>query len=344
MRDREAKREQHLYSGALTSPGGRAPQHQPGRPELRDRLAAGVVVSMNVPMAVVRSLTSRALPAVAGSLAVVITGCSVSHTPSRPVPASYYLSLGDSLSQGVQPDASGISVKTRHGYPDQLYAALRRRHPGLRLVKLGCASETTATMINGGMCRYAAGSQLAAAAGFLHAHARRVILITLDIGANDPDSCITMPSAAKLATCVGKSIPRAAANLTTILTRLHQADPGAHIIAMNYYLPALAQWRHGIIGQAFARVSELAAAGYNTLLTSVYKTYGVRVADVFSAFHTADFGHEVNVPGLGRLPRNVAAICQWTWECAAPPRGPNEHANQTGYQVIARTFLLAGAR
>jgi len=49
------------------------------------------------------------------------------------------------------------------------------------------------------------------------------------------------------------------------------------------------------------------------------------------------------VPGYGRLPRNVAAICQWTWQCAAPPRGPNQHANQAGYAVIARAFLLAGA-
>jgi lysophospholipase L1-like esterase len=199
-------------------------------------------------------------------------------------------------------------------------------------------------MINGGKCRYASGSQLAAAAGFLHAHARRMFLVTLDIGANDPDSCITMPSAAKLATCVGTSIPHATANLTTILTRLRREDPGARIIAMNYYLPALAQWRNGIIGRAFARVIALAAAGYNTLLANVYKGFGIRVADVFRAFHTTDFGHQVDVPGLGRLPRNVAAICQWTWECAAPPRGPNQHANQAGYQVIARTFLHAGAR
>jgi lysophospholipase L1-like esterase len=323
---------------------------------LRDRLAAGVVVSMKAPMTVVRPVTERAvsgirglagraLPAaIAASLAMVVTGCSASHAHRRPVPASYYLALGDSLSQGVQPDASGASVKTRRGYADQLYAALRRHHPGLRLVKLGCTGETTATMINGGKCRYASGSQLAAAAGFLHAHARRMFLVTLDIGANDPGSCITMPSATKLATCVGKSIPHATANLTTILTRLRQADPGARIIAMNYYLPALAQWRNGLIGRAFARVSALAAAGYNSLLSNVYQGFGIRVADVFSAFHTTDFGHEVNVPGLGRLPRNVAAICQWTWECAAPPRGPNQHANQAGYQVIARTFLLTEAR
>jgi hypothetical protein len=113
---------------------------------------------------------------------------------------------------------------------------------------------------------------------------------------------------------------------------------------MNYYLPALAQWRQGPAGRAFARLSELAATGYNAVLTRVYKEHGVGVADVFGAFHTSDFSPQVTLRGLGRLPRNVAAICQWTWECAAPPRGPNEHANQAGYQVIARAFLLAGAR
>ncbi|HCU93928.1 MAG TPA: SGNH/GDSL hydrolase family protein [Actinobacteria bacterium] len=285
-----------------------------------------------------------AVPALglACSLAAVITGCAGAGGSSHAVPVTYYLSLGDSLSQGVQPDAAGVSVRTRDGYADQLYAALRPRHPGLRLVKLGCPDETTATMIHGGICSYPGGSQLAAAVSFLQAHRRKVSLITLDIGANDPDSCITMPSVTKLATCVGKSMPRTAANLATIVTSLRQADPGAPIIAMNYYLPALAEWRHGLVGQAFARLSELAAVGYNTLLTNAYKASGIRVADVFSAFHTTDFG-EVTVPGFGRLPRNVAAICQWTWECAAPPRGPNQHANQAGYQVIARSFLLAGA-
>ena len=115
-------------------------------------------------------------------------------------------------------------------------------------------------------------------------------------------------------------------------------------MAMNYYLPALAEWRNGLPGQVLAWLGELAAAGYNTLLTNVYKAFGVRVADVFSAFSTADFTGQVMLPELGKLPRNVAAICQWTWECAAPPRGPNEHANQTGYAVIAHAFLLADAR
>jgi hypothetical protein len=41
------------------------------------------------------------------------------------------------------------------------------------------------------------------------------------------------------------------------------------------------------------------------------------------------------------VPRNVALICTWTWACARPPRGPNEHANSAGYRVIARAFRQA---
>jgi lysophospholipase L1-like esterase len=287
--------------------------------------------------------------ALAGCLAAAVTGCS-SPAPAAAgpahrsgPPASYYLSLGDSLSRGVQPDASGASTETQDGYADQLYAALRSRHPGLRLVKLGCPGETTATMIDGGICRYAGGSQLAAAARFLHGRQGRVSLITIDIGANDPNSCIAPRPAGQLASCAVRSIPRATANLTKILAGLRQAAPRTRIIAMNYYLPALAQWRHGLIGRAVARLTDVAAVAYNNLLTRVYQAFGVGVANVVSAFHTTDFGHQVTLPGAGTLPRNVAAICQWTWECAAPPRGPNEHPNQAGYAVITRSFLAAGA-
>jgi lysophospholipase L1-like esterase len=283
--------------------------------------------------------------ALAGCL-IVVAGCGglAGRGHSAGLPPSYYLALGDSLSQGVQPDSAGTSVSTPDGYPDQLYAALRPRRPGLRLVKLGCSGETTGTMIHGGICRYRGGSQLAAAAGFLRAHRARVALITLDIGANDPDSCITEHSVPGLASCAAKSIPRATANLATILSRLRRASPHTPVIAMNYYLPALATWRDGLPGRLLARASELVTRGYNALLGRVYAEHGVRVADVFGAFHTADFGGSVTVPGLGSLPSNVAAICRWTWECAAAPRGPNEHANRAGYAVIARAFLAAGAR
>ena len=293
-----------------------------------------------------RSVLPALAAAVAACLAgAVAAGCSgPAHARHSAPPASYYLALGDSLSQGVQPDPAGASVKTRDGYADQLYADLHRHVPGLRLADLGCPGETTATMIHGGICSYRAGSQLAAAVRFLRAHRGHVPLITLDIGANDPNSCVTHPSLLKIMPCLGKAAMGTSGNLTKIVSTLRAAAGHARIIGMNYYLPELAEWRDGFLGETLARAAEFAAAGYNNLLARVYQEFGVRTANVFGAFHTSDFANDVTVRGYGRLPRNVAAICQWTWQCAAPPRGPNQHANQAGYAVIARAFLLAGAQ
>jgi lysophospholipase L1-like esterase len=288
----------------------------------------------------------RVLVAMVLAVAVGITACSGGGSAARsaeaPVPATFYLALGDSLAQGVQPDAGGTSVETGQGYPDQLYAALRGSHPGLRLVKLGCPGETTGTMIHGGICPYAQGSQLAAAAAFLTAHRGHIFLVTMDIGANDPEACGSVASMRSLASCAGANFPQAVRNLATILTRLRTAGgAGVRIVGMSYYLPALAVWRSGLTGRALAWATERLAAGYNDLLDRAYSAAGVRVANVFGAFFTSDFGHDVTVSGVGTVPRNVALICQWTWECAIPPRGPNQHANDTGYGVIARAFLTA---
>jgi hypothetical protein len=66
--------------------------------------------------------------------AMAVTACSGSPAPgathARAAEDTYYLALGDSLSQGVQPDAAGASVETSDGYPDQVYTALRRSQVG----------------------------------------------------------------------------------------------------------------------------------------------------------------------------------------------------------------------
>ena len=291
-------------------------------------------------------LTLAAVAAIAALTAC--SGPAPSHVASNPAlaklppakipPATYYLALGDSLAQGVQPDAAGVSVMTSDGYPDQVYAALHASRPGLKLVKLGCPGETTASMINGGICRYRGGSQLAAAVAFLQAHRGRVPLVTLDIGANDPEHCGGRPGLGQLAKCAVTDIPGAVDRLGTIMARLKAAaGPGVRIVGMNYYLPALAEWRSGLSGRVVAWTAEKLAATYNAMLGRVYAKSGARVANVFGAFETADFTR----PAGTNVPRNVARLCQWTWECAAPPRGPNQHANQAGYRVIARAFLQA---
>jgi lysophospholipase L1-like esterase len=263
-------------------------------------------------------------------------GPTASKAPSGP---GYYLALGDSLARGVQPDASGDSVETAQGYPNRVYARLRTAHPGLRLALLGCPGETTATMTRGGICRYPGGSQLAAAAAFLRARRGHVLLVTLDIGANDIATCESELSLQNLGGC-SRAVAAAAANLAAILARLRAAaGPGVPVVGMNYYLPALSVWRTGLSGQLTARVAEKLLAAADGRLDRAYTQAGDAYADIFTAFGTSDFGDPMTVAGLGALPRNVARVCQWTWACTAPPRGPDEHANGAGYQVIADAVL-----
>ena len=309
----------------------RLPRHPRAAAKTARTTTAARTVTAAAVVAVIAALTACSGPAPSNPALAKIP-------PAKVPPATYYLALGDSLAQGVQPNAAGVSVMTRDGYPDQVFAALHASRPGLKLVKLGCPGETTASMINGGICRYRGGSQLAAAVAFLQAHRARVPLVTLDIGANDPEHCGGQPGLGQLAKCAVTDIPGAVDNLGTIMARLKAAaGPGVRIVGMNYYLPALAEWRSGLSGRVVAWTAEKLAATYNAMLGRVYAKSGARVANVFGAFETSDFTR----PAGTSVPRNVARLCQWTWECAAPPRGPNQHANQAGYQVIARAFLQA---
>jgi lysophospholipase L1-like esterase len=256
---------------------------------------------------------------------------------------TYYLSLGDSLAQGVQPNSSGVSVETNQGYPNQLFTALRIANPSLHLVKLGCPGETTATMMKGGICTYSAGSQLAQAAAFLASHKGKVQLVTIDIGANDLNPCLALTGINEIAKCLAKVFPKIQANLTTIMNTLTSADgsgPTPPFIGMTYYDPELANWLKGDAASiALAKASILLAQGFGNLLSTVYTSFGAKVADVFTAFHTTAFSARVTLPEFGKVPKDVAFICTYTWECAAPPVGPNIHANVLGYGVIANTFL-----
>jgi lysophospholipase L1-like esterase len=269
-------------------------------------------------------------------------------TPSATKVPEYYLSLGDSLAVGVQPNPRGTSLPTSHGYPDQLLALLRGHGRVLSLVKLGCPGETTVTLLHGGICEYSGdrrdsltgggGNQLAAALGFLRAHQGHVPLITIDIGANDLAPCVELAPAAAATACAKSAIATVKLNVAKILAALRTADPRATIAGMTYYAPQLVEWLSGTVGRAHAvGVLPLVAEG-NAVLTADFLAAHARVADVFTAFKDTDLAGESILPGSGRVPTAVALICEWTWACAAPPVGPNAHANTTGYGVIAATF------
>ncbi len=270
-------------------------------------------------------VTTLALPALAAP------GHSGGHAPL------YYVALGDSLSVGIQPDATGVNHPTAEGYADQLHAALQVAMPTLRLVKLGCPGETTLTMITGGTCAYPKRSQLAEAVAFLHAHRQFVALVTLDIGADDVLPCAAGNTIDQV--CLAAAFGNTAAHLPTIVTALREAvGPDVPIVALNYYDPFLAAWLQGPAGQALAALSDLLLLNFNSVLGGVYGQFAVPVADVATAFHSTDFTL-IFVPGFGQVPLNVLFVCEWTWMCVPAPVGPNIHPNRDGYGVLTQAIL-----
>ncbi len=253
----------------------------------------------------------------------------------------YYLSLGTSLSVGVQPDAIGILLPTNDGYADQLFDRIRPAFEAaaalpteLRLTKLGCPGETLNDMTNGGNCPYLAGSQLDAAVDFLTDNAGKVHLVTIDMGANDfrDEGCIgaTVDTA-----CVNAVSAKISTDLAVVLTTLRDAaGPDTTIVGMNYYNPYLASWLEGLAGETLAMQSALAIAVVMDDLGMTYATAGMPVADVYAAFESDDFTIVPSSP----LPVAVANICDLTYMCDFAV-GPDIHANFDGYSRIADAFV-----
>ncbi len=253
---------------------------------------------------------------------------------------TYYLALGDSLAIGIQPSANGTDVPTDQGYTDDLYGLVHALKPGLSLVKLGCSGETTKSMFQGGgPCNYAEGSQLAEALSFLATH--DISFITLDIGANDADQCIsTTPTVSINPGCLETAASHVGTYLPLILGALRSASPNTPIIAMNYYDPVLAAWTLGAAGQTLAQESLLDTTSFNNLLEGIYQGFEVPVADVAAAFRIDNF---TGVPVIN-LPINVFLTLTWTWMGAPAPIGPNVHPNTAGYLAIAVAFAEKIAR
>jgi lysophospholipase L1-like esterase len=279
-------------------------------------------------------------------LAVPAAAGAASPTPR------YYVALGDSLSQGMQPDAAGVTRNTDQGYADQLFQTERRGIKNLQLVKLGCGGESTSSMLTGHgndrnaqllHCNRTGGSQLTAAVRFLKSHHRagEIALVTVDIGANDVDGC-TNPGV-NLGTCLAAGEASIKNNVPKILSAIKQAAPAkTALTAMTLYDPVLSEY-FSPTGRSLALASPAILKTINGELASADANAGFRTADVGAAFLSYDGTDMVTWEGQ-QIPINVARVCSWTWACTTPPSGPNIHANKNGYAVIAQTFAKALGR
>ena len=186
------------------------------------------------------------------------------------------------------------------------------------------------------MCATPYVSQLTGAEKFLRKYGAQTSFVTLDIGANNVDNCIVGTTVDL--TCIGKGINKMQKQLPMILAGLQAVDPGVKIYAMNYYDPFLAVYLQG--EQSLATQSEQLTQIFNADEANIYANFGVPVADVADTFLTFDNTmNNGDTIGGNPVPDNVFQICAWTYMCAPAPVGPNIHANPTGYQQIANSFL-----
>lgn len=255
-------------------------------------------------------------------------------TPHPPRAAAHatgwYLALGDSLAAGYQP---GQGDDPTGGYVGGVLDAVRTTAAKTRLVNVACSGETVVTLVKGGTCRYKEGTQLAQALQFLHKHRRTTRLVTIDIGANDVQRCVSRSPLGIDFVCIQQGLTDVQRLLPRALARLHAAAPKARIIVVNYYNPFLAASLTGSAGQALAQQSVVLQSLLNVIIASSAAKVGADVADVATAFHSTDTT-PVDVPALGGpVPTNVATICAWTWMCQLG----DIHANDTGYAVMAST-------
>jgi lysophospholipase L1-like esterase len=251
---------------------------------------------------------------------------------------TYYVALGDSLSVGFQPGRG----ETGHGYVDVLARRLGKDQiPDLAVRNVGCAGETSRSMITGkrSPCRYAAGSQLDAAVAFLEGHPGQVAFITINVGSNDLVNRCLDPRTLRIdRACTSELVAGLGNRLTQIVAALETAaGPGVPIVGMSYYNPFLGLW--GLVpgGRARARADQRAWAVFNEGIATAFEDAGASVADVAKIFRIDDFEHRIRVRGRGWIPVNVALACRWTWFCSSKAPG-DPHANRTGYRRIAHMF------
>jgi lysophospholipase L1-like esterase len=261
--------------------------------------------------------------------------------PAAAAPHQYYLSLGDSLAFGYQPEigTSGHAPATAYrGYAED-YAT---RHRDLTLVNFGCPAETSASMLGIGVapgpvtCPWperglhqgygSANDQAQAAVDFLLGHPGQVKLITIDIGSNDMLALVRQcQKASDVTKCLTAGLPGTLyaldVNYATLLGELHaaaaQSGNNPQIVLFNYYNPlAVAIPGSDALAQAASAIVDQVAAGA-----------GASVADAFSAIN-----------GTAGSAMETARVCSLTWECS---RYQDVHPDSRGYAALARALADA---
>lgn len=271
------------------------------------------------------------------ALVGVLAAALVSAVPADATPAhggGGYLALGDSVAFGyrppeVTPPAEYLNAANFVGYPEVLDENVNNA---------SCPGETTASLIDpaapsngcesapGSSTGYRtvfplhasySGSQLAYAVQYLRTH-RSTRLVSIDIGANDLFYCQETTADHCTGTDFAATLKQIGANLATIYSAIRgQAHYHGKLVLLTYYST---DYRDATID---AETGQL-----NTVLTTVTRKFGGKIADGFDAFRLASlpFGGDTCAAGL---------------LVALPSGGCNEHPSAKGHDVLAAAVALA---
>ncbi|HSF97583.1 MAG TPA: SGNH/GDSL hydrolase family protein [Ornithinibacter sp.] len=273
--------------------------------------------------------------ATAGTAAATSAVPAPSPTASDAVaPAQLYVALGDSLAAGYQPGGAELRDTA---YPALTANRLEAAGAALEVENLGCSGETTTSLIEGGTCTYAEGSQLEQAEAVLAGRSGEVALVTIDIGGNDLLRCVRGGAAIDTA-CVTEGVQTVEKNLPTILERLRTAaGPDAPVLVLGYYNPWVAAQT---LDQPVTGVDE-AARAYADLsdgIEAAANSAGATFVGLDEAFATDD----TTPTELGgrTVPENAARVCTLTNLCT----GRDIHFSDEGAATVARVLAEAATR
>jgi lysophospholipase L1-like esterase len=162
--------------------------------------------------------------------------------------------------------------------------------------------------------------------------------VTVNIGDNDVEGCIDTRRIDR--SCVSAGLAALRANLPPIAQVLRKSvAAGVPIVGVADYDQFLALWLRGRRGRAVAQGSIGVIRELNATIVGAFRHEGLSAADLSRRFATSDLRHSVTLKGHGRVPRGVQRICLWTWACSPPPIGFDDHANESGYSLIAAGVL-----
>jgi len=254
--------------------------------------------------------------------ATVLTASAAGPRPVYQSPQSFYLSLGDSMAYGFQPNKAKPGARPSDfdtGYTDVFAARLRKLSSNIQVVNYGCPGESSVTFTRGGCDGLAdgfklhdtfRGSQLKTALSFLRAHPGEVSPVTLTLWGGD-----LAPLSQK-----GKGAPAAIASFATrfasILRQLRAGAPNAEIIVAGAWNPE---------ADRLAKVEPL----YRSVDAAIARAAAasrIRVANMFAALN-----------GSGNVKAQQARLCKITYYCS---KG-DPHPTDVGYRAMADAFMAA---